>query len=779
MKKEKEQILEFMRRSSYAPLTAEDLIEAIPITGSLNNFWQDLKELQENGEIIKTRFGTLGLPEKMGLVVGRFQLTSKGFGFVIPDNKGDRQDVFIPPRLINGAMNNDRVMARVEKSGSDKNKPEGEIIRIITHANNKIIGTFKASRDYGFVVPDDKRIGQDVYVLKRNFGGAKSNQKVVVEITEWAPDSRRSIEGKIVEVLGNTGDAGMELLSLIKQYDLPLEFPEQVITASKRVPKTIKSTELEGRHDLRDRLIVTIDGDDAKDLDDAVYVQPEGNGDFTLGVYIADVSHYVHENTILDREALERGTSVYLVDRVLPMLPERLSNGICSLNAGEDRLVMCCEMLIDKKGRIKSYDIFPGVINVRYRLSYRIVREILVNKNAELTEKYSDALPMLQEMEKLCLILHKKRVTRGAIDFDLPEQKVILDENAKPVEIVQREHGLAESIIEEFMLAANETVARHMALQKWPFIYRVHDKPKEEKMQNLALLLSRFNIKMPVASEVKPLALQKALNAMEGRPEERMVSAVALRSLKQAVYQTENIGHFGLAAEYYTHFTSPIRRYPDLIVHRLLHKWLADPYMNEKNRDGYINKLDHIAEHSSIRERTAAEAERATVDLKKAEYMAGHIGEEYEGIISGVTAFGMFVELENGVEGLVHISSLLDDYYEFIEENYALMGTHTRKCYRLGDPVRIEVFQVNIAERNIDFILAGEDDNVRERIKMQLAEQRKSTTYRSDVPGKKAKKKKSGKEKFAKRGKGGIGGNKYLKDSKNKHGKRKKKQRNK
>lgn len=779
MKKEKEQILEFMRRSSYAPLIAEDLIEAIPITGSLNNFWQDLKELQENGEIIKTRFGTLGLPEKMGLVVGRFQLTSKGFGFVIPDNKGDRQDVFIPPRLINGAMNNDRVMARVEKSGSDKNKPEGEIIRIITHANNKIVGTFKASRDYGFVVPDDKRIGQDVYVLKRNFGGAKSNQKVVVEITEWAPDSRRSIEGKIVEVLGNTGDAGMELLSLIKQYDLPLEFPEQVINASKRVPKTIKSTELEGRHDLRDRLIVTIDGDDAKDLDDAVYVQPEGNGDFTLGVYIADVSHYVHENTILDREALERGTSVYLVDRVLPMLPERLSNGICSLNAGEDRLVMCCEMLIDKKGRIKSYDIFPGVINVRYRLSYRIVREILVNKNAELTEKYSDALPMLQEMEKLCLILHKKRVTRGAIDFDLPEQKVILDENAKPVEIVQREHGLAESIIEEFMLAANETVARHMALQKWPFIYRVHDKPNEEKMQNLALLLSRFNIKMPVASEVKPLALQKALSAMEGRTEERMVSAVALRSLKQAVYQTENIGHFGLAAEYYTHFTSPIRRYPDLIVHRLLHKWLADPYMNEKNRDGYINKLDHIAEHSSIRERTAAEAERATVDLKKAEYMAGHIGEEYEGIISGVTAFGMFVELENGVEGLVHISSLLDDYYEFIEENYALMGTHTRKCYRLGDPVRIEVFQVNIAERNIDFILAGEDDNVRERIKMQLAEQRKSTTYRSDVPGKKAKKKKSGKEKFVKRGKGGIGGNKYLKDSKNKHGKRKKKQRNK
>ncbi len=778
MIKSKEKILEFMRQSSYAPLTAEDLIEAIPITGNLNTFWQDLKELQENGEIIKTRFGTFGLPERMGLVVGRVQLTSKGFGFVIPDNKGERPDVFIPPRLLNGAMNNDRVMARVETAGGDKRKPEGEIIRIIKHANNKIVGTFKASRDYGFVVPDDKRIGQDVYILKRNFNGAKTNQKVVVEITEWAPDSRRNIEGKIVEVLGNTGDVGMELLSLIKQYDLPLEFPEQVITASKRVPKTIKSTELEGRHDLRDRLIVTIDGDDAKDLDDAVFVQPADNGDFTLGVYIADVSHYVRENTILDREAQERGTSVYLVDRVLPMLPERLSNGICSLNAGEDRLVMCCEMLIDKKGRIKSYDIFPGVINVRYRLSYRIVREILVNKNAELTEKYRDALPMLNEMEKLCVILHKKRVTRGAIDFDLPEQKVILDEQGRPLEIVQREHGLAESIIEEFMLAANETVARHMALQKWPFIYRVHDKPQEEKMRDLSLLLSRFNVKMPVAAEVKPLALQKALIAMEGRPEERMVSTVALRSLKQAVYQTDNIGHFGLAAEYYTHFTSPIRRYPDLIVHRLLHKWLVDPYMKEKTKDEYTDKLDHIAEHSSIRERTAAEAERATVDLKKAEYMAGHIGEEYDGIISGVTAFGMFVELENGVEGLVHISSLLDDYYEFIEENYALMGTHTRKCYRLGDPVRIEVFQVNIAERNIDFILAGEDDSVRERIKIQLAEQRKTAPRYSAEPEKKGKKKK-GKNKFAKRGKGGTGGNKYLKDAKPKCGKHKKKQRNK
>ena len=535
-----------MRSSSYAPQTAEALIETIPISGNLDHFWKDLLELEENGDIIKTRFGTYGLPEKMGLVVGRFQLTSKGFGFVIPDNKGDRPDVFIPPRALGGAMNNDRVMARVESS-SGGNKPEGEIIRIITHANNKIVGIFHQSGDFGFVTPDDKRIGQDIYIMKRHFGGAKTNQKVVAEITEW-PVERRNAEGRIIEILGNVGDVGLEILSIIKQNDLPLEFPPQVIEASKRVPKSIKQSELEGRRDLRDLPIVTVDGDDAKDLDDAVYVKQLGKDEFLLGVHIADVSYYVKENAVLDKEARERGTSVYLVDRVLPMLPERLSNGICSLNAGEDRLTMSCEMHIDRKGRILSYEIFPSVIHVRHRLSYRIVREILVNGDEELAQKYEDVVPMLKMMEELCLVLRKKRTTRGAIDFDLPEQKVILDEQGRPVEIVQRIRSIAESIIEEFMLAANETVARHMFNQKWPFIYRVHDLPNEEKMKDLAKLLANFNVKLKVSEETKPGEVQKALAEMAGKPEERLVSTVALRSLKQAVYQTENIGHFVLEA---------------------------------------------------------------------------------------------------------------------------------------------------------------------------------------------------------------------------------------
>ena len=730
-KSSKTTILDFMRSSSYAPQTAEALIETIPISGNLDHFWKDMLELEENGEIIKTRFGTYGLPEKMGLVVGRFQLTSKGFGFVIPDNKGERPDVFIPPRALGGAMNNDRVMARVESS-SGGNKPEGEIIRIITHANNKIVGIFHQSGDFGFVTPDDKRIGQDIYIMKRHFGGAKTNQKVVAEITEW-PVERRNAEGKIIEILGNVGDVGLEILSIIKQNDLPLEFPPQVIEASKRVPKSIKQSELEGRRDLRDLPIVTVDGDDAKDLDDAVYVKQLGKDEFLLGVHIADVSYYVKKNAVLDKEARERGTSVYLVDRVLPMLPERLSNGICSLNAGEDRLTMSCEMHIDRKGRILSYEIFPSVIHVRHRLSYRIVREILVNGDEGLAQKYEDVVPMLKMMEELCLVLRKKRTTRGAIDFDLPEQKVILDEQGRPVEIVQRIRSIAESIIEEFMLAANETVARHMFNQKWPFIYRVHDLPNEEKMKDLAKLLANFNVKLKVSEETKPGEVQKALAEMAGKPEERLVSTVALRSLKQAVYQTENIGHFGLAAEYYTHFTSPIRRYPDLIVHRLLHEWVSDPAMNAQKSEKLELNLDAIAEHSSIRERAAAEAERATVDLKKAEYMAGHIGEEFDGVISGVTAFGMFIELENGVEGLVHISSLMDDYYEFYEDRYALLGSHTRKVYRLGDPVRIEVLQVNIADRNIDFIMAGENDAVRDRIKAQLLGQRSHASARSAI----------------------------------------------
>ena len=718
----RENILNFMRDTGYAPMTSEELMDALAGTCSPNKFWQEMLALEQNGEIIKTRFDTYGLPEKMGLVAGRFQLTSKGFGFVIPDNKGDRPDVFIPPRALNGAMNNDRVLARIDNDAHGK-KPEGEILRIIVHANNKVVGVFHQSGEFAFVTPDDKRIGQDVYVMKRHFNNAKDGQKVVVEITEW-PQNNRKAEGKVTEVLGNLGDVGLEILSIIKQNDLPLTFPEEVLDASYKVPKTIKKSELNGRRDLRDRTVVTVDGEDAKDLDDAVYVEKLNSNEYLLGVYIADVSYYVTENSVLDREARARGTSVYLVDRVLPMLPERLSNGICSLNAGEDRLSMACEMHINGEGKVLNYEIFPAVINVRHRLSYNIVRAMLAG-DAELCAKYKDVLPMVGKMDELREILHKKRAKRGAVDFDLPEQKVILDEKLHPIEIVQRIHGNAESIIEEFMLAANETVAQHMFNQHWPFIYRVHDIPAEEKMQDFAKLLANFNIKFKVHEETKPKDIQQAVEAIAGTPEERLITTVALRSMKQAVYQTENIGHFGLAAKYYTHFTSPIRRYPDLIVHRLLHRWLQAPKLPANEVEPLGDKLDMIAEHSSIRERAAADAERATVELKKCEYMADHIGEEFDGTISGVTAFGMFVELENGVEGLVHISSLMDDYYDYYEERYALVGTHSGNVYRLGDKVRIEVLQVNISDVSIDFIMAGGNNGVREHIRQQLLAKQK------------------------------------------------------
>ena len=718
-----------MRDSSYAPMTSEELLDALAGECSATKFWQELLALEQNGEIIKTRFETYGLPEKMGLVAGRFQLTSKGFGFVIPDNKGERPDVFIPPRALNGAMNNDRVLARVNNDTHGK-KPEGEILRIITHANNKVVGIFHQTGDFAFVTPDDKRIGQDVYVMRRDFNNAKDGQKVVVEITEW-PQEHRKAEGRVTEILGNIGDVGLEILSIIKQNDLPLEFPEEVLAASRKVPKSIKKTELADRRDLRERTVVTVDGEDAKDLDDAVYVQQISAHEFLLGVYIADVSYYVTEDSILDKEARERGTSVYLVDRVLPMLPERLSNGICSLNAGEDRLAMACEMHIDRQGTVLNYEIFPAVINVRHRLSYNIVRAMLAG-DKELCTKYADIVPMVGKMDELRQILHDKRARRGAVDFDLPEQKVILDEKLHPIEIVQRIHGNAESIIEEFMLAANETVAQHMFNQHWPFIYRVHEIPAEEKMQDLAKLLANFNVKFKVSEETQPKEIQQAVRAVAGRPEERLITTVALRSMKQAVYQTENVGHFGLAAKYYTHFTSPIRRYPDLIVHRLLRQWLQTPKLKASEVEPLSDKLEIIADHSSIRERAAADAERATVELKKCEYMADHIGEEYDGVISGVTAFGMFVELENGVEGLVHISSLMDDYYEFYEERYALVGTHTGHQYRLGDKVRIEVLQVNISDVSIDFIMAGENNGVREHIKQQLlAKQKPAKGYSS------------------------------------------------
>ena len=704
----KEKILLFMQESAYKPLNAEDLALEMEIRGKeLIEFWRALEELEHDAKIFKTRYDKYGIPEKMSLVVGRLSLSSKGFGFVIPENPltEEESDLYIAQDDLKTAMHNDVVIARVNRQNLAGRSREGEIVRIVNRANKKIIGTFDASKNFGFVIPDDKRIGQDIFVARENFNKAKVGAKVVVEIINW-PDKQRSAEGKIVEVLGYKGDVGIEILSIIKKHDLAMEFPAEVEQEANKVPEQVMVDESENRRDLRDKIIVTIDGDDAKDLDDAIYIERLANGNFLLGVHIADVSYYVRENTPLDKEARERGTSVYLVDRVLPMLPRRLSNGICSLNAGEDRLAMSIEMEIDYRGKVLKYEIFPSIIKVHTRLTYNIVRQILVDNDEALRQEHAKLMEPLENMERLCHILRNHRMQRGAVDFDFPEIKVKLDDTGKPIELVKRVRSLSESIIEEFMLIANETIAQHMHKIKMPFVFRVHEQPEQGKIDKLNNLLHNFGQNIPKSDEIRPKELQNILKKVAGKPEERIISTVMLRSLKQARYEAENIGHFGLAATYYTHFTSPIRRYPDLIVHRLLRETFRTGDISEKRKQKLTAILPEIALHASQRERAAAEAERETVDLKKVEYMTQFIGQHFMGIINGVTAFGIFVELESGVEGLVRVSSMQNDYYVYVEEQYALIGEHTKKVYRLGDQVEIIVANANIEERNIDFIIA-------------------------------------------------------------------------
>lgn len=702
----KEQILSFMREEAYKPLEAEDLASEMELKAKdLKEFWTALEELEAEAAIIKTRYDKYGVPERMNLIVGRYEASRKGFGFVISEIP-EETDVYIASDASMNAMHNDRVVARVHHRAVGMGKTrEGEIIRVVKRANKHVVGVFENNRSYGFVIPDDPRIGQDIFIPRDEINGAKNGFKVVVEVTKW-PEKKRSAEGKVVEVLGNQSDPGIQILSIIRSHNLPTEFPAEVVRQVQNIPDEVQETELAGRRDLRALPLVTIDSEDAKDLDDAVHVERLGNGKYLLGVHIADVSHYVKEGSSLDKEAQLRGTSVYLVDRVLPMLPHKLSNGICSLNAQVDRLALSAHMEIDERGRVTRYEIFPSIIHVKKRLSYNIVRKIIAEHDEQLRDKYKDMLPHLEDMERLCRILRERRMRRGAIDFDFPELKVKLDEQGRPVEVVKRIRSIAEAIIEEFMLVANETVAEHMHRLDVPFVFRVHEEPDPEKIVKLDNLLHNFGLSLNKASEIPPSALQKVLSRIQGRPEERIISTVMLRSLKQARYEAENLGHFGLAAEFYTHFTSPIRRYPDLIVHRMIRETLAKGGISAKRREKLAAALPEIAFHSSQRERAAAEAERETVDLKKAEYMAQFIGEEFEGIISGVTSFGVFVELPNGIEGLVHVSSMDDDYYQFIEEQYSLLGERTKKVYRLGEPVKVVVTKVNVEEKSIDFRMA-------------------------------------------------------------------------
>lgn len=745
-----ERILAYVRDDAYKPLTAEELADEMQLEGEdLVSLERALESLEKDAAVIRNRHDLYGVPERMNLVVGRLSMTGKGFGFVVPENKEPEEtDVFIPGSMLLSAMDGDRVVARLTHQAGEGRSREGEIIRIVEHAHKHLVGTFESSKSFGFVTPDNPKLRQDVFVPKKYFSGAKIGSKVVVEITKW-PTGRRTAEGKIVEVLGMAGEPGVDVLSVMRQYDLQEEFPAVVQQAADETPQKVSAKDLAGRRDRRDLQIVTVDGEDAKDLDDGVYAEQLPHGGYFLGVYIADVSWYVRENEPLDKEARRRGTSVYLVDRVIPMLPRELSNGICSLNAGTDRLAMACEMELAPDGKVVKYEIVPAVIHVYRRLSYNIVNKILVDKDEEFLQDNADILPMLKVLAKVRDLRKKRRKQRGSIDFDLPEIKVKLDSNGHAVGLIKRTGSLAESIIEECMLAANETVAEHMDKKKLPFIYRVHEQPKQEKIEALNKLLAAFGlfVHQDKGGNIKPRDIQAVMEKTAGKPEERIINTVSLRSMQQARYAAESLGHFGLAARYYTHFTSPIRRYPDLIVHRLLRETFATGTIPKSRQERLKTLLPEIAQLSSSRERIAVEAERDTTEMKKIEYMVQFVGEEFTGVISGVTAFGIFVELDNGVEGLVHVSSMRNDYYEYVEEQYALIGEHSRHAYRLGDEVEVILARASVEERTLDFILK---DNGVYTPGIRKKEKEKPALPQKKAKGGKKKKAKQGKKKLRK-----------------------------
>ncbi|AKL94708.1 ribonuclease R [Clostridium aceticum] len=704
----KEKIVEFMKTSAYNPMLEEELLEVLEIgTNQKTMFSNLLEEMVAEGLIIKTRKKRYGVPERMGLIVGRLQGHTKGFGFIISDTVGV-EDVFIPSNLMNGAMHQDRVIARVNQINTSTKRAEGEVIRILVRANKEIVGTYEDSKSFGFVVPDDNKINVDVFISKGDKNGAKQGDKVVCEITEW-PEKRRNPEGKVIEILGNQHDTGTDILSIMRKFKLTPEFPEEVEREIEGVPEVATEEEIARRRDLRDLQMVTIDGADAKDLDDAVSVEVLDNGNYRLGVHIADVAHYVREGSELDKEALKRATSVYLVDRVIPMLPKKLSNGICSLNPRVDRLTMSVLMEIDRDGKVVSHEIMESVININERMIYEDVSDILEHQDKALIEKYQHVVDDFKRMEDLSKILRERRESRGAIDFDFDEAKVVLDPKGRPIDVKKYERRIANRVIEEFMLVCNETIAEHFYWLNSPFVYRVHEEPNVERLEEFNKFVHNFGYHLKgMANEIHPKMLQDLLNKIKGQKEETVISTLMLRSLKKARYTSDNLGHFGLAAKYYCHFTSPIRRYPDLAIHRIIKEHLQGK-MTEDRHQKLKAAAAYISEQSSLREAIADEAERETVDLKKAEYMAQRVGEVFEGIISGVTSFGIFVELDNTIEGMIRLSSLVDDYYTYDSEKHLLIGERKKRIFRIGDVVTIEVARVDIKQREIDFSLVEEE----------------------------------------------------------------------
>lgn len=707
----KKVICDLVNDDMYVPMKEKELAMLLQVAREeRHEFREILQELLVEGKLMQTSKGKY-MKSNGSILTGTFISNARGFGFV--EIEGREEDLYIAEDKQGGAFHKDTVQVALLPHGRGR-RQEGQIIRIIARGITQVVGTYEQSRNnYGFVIPDNTKLPQDIFVPKERSKGAMTGHKVVVEITDYGTGNK-SPEGKVVEILGHINDPGVDIMSIVRAFELPVEFGEKIMNQVERVSQEVSEADRAGRRDLREVTMVTIDGEDAKDLDDAVSVSYDGKL-YHLGVHIADVTNYVQENSAIDREALKRGTSVYLVDRVIPMLPHALSNGICSLNEGVDRLALSCLMSVDTKGEIVDYEICESVIRVNNRMSYTAVKNILQDESIvereEEYQKYAYLVPMFRQMEELAALLRKKRKKRGSIDFDFPECKILLDKAGHPMEIKPYERNVATNIIEDFMLAANETVAQHFYWQELPFVYRVHDVPDPEKLQRLATFINNFGYYMKTvgksgskvgSEEIHPKEIQKLLDKIAGTPEEPMISRLALRSMKQAKYSVECTGHFGLANQFYCHFTSPIRRYPDLQIHRIIKEQLRGR-LREERVAHYREILPEVANHSSKMERRADEAERETDKLKKVEYMEQHLGEVFDGVVSGVTAWGIYVELPNTVEGMVHISKLPGDYYYYNESTYEMVGDATGRTFKLGMPVKITVDACDRMLRTIDF----------------------------------------------------------------------------
>lgn len=738
MEERKDKILDFMNDKQYVPMKAKEIANILNVP---KNEYEDfrilLNQLEEENKIEKNKKSKYKLIDTSKFLTGIFRGNQKGFGFVKIEDSDE--EIYISEHNTKNALNGDKVFIEIVDTSSDNLHKEGKIVKILKHEKDTIVGLFQKSKNFAFVVPDDKKLGTDIFISKKNFGKARNNHKVLVKILKY-PERGKNAEGKVIEVIGNVNEAGVDMLSLIKEYNLPYKFPEPVVEEAKKINEKISKKDIPNRLDLRNEEIFTIDGEDAKDLDDAIYVKKLPRGTYELGVHIADVSYYVKEGSKLDKEAIIRGTSIYMMDRVIPMLPRELSNGICSLNQGEDRFTISVIMEINKDGKVISSDIKKSVINVTRRMNYKDVTKLLeyasgtmksgnenlnqlekginsIEKNSkdrlenlneedkDIVKKYEEFIPHFIRMKELAEILMQKRKKDGSLDLDIPESKIILNEDGIAIDVKKYELTISNSIIEQFMLIANETVAEKFYWLEAPFIYRVHEVPDMEKIEELNKFLYNFGYKIKGNKDnIHPKAFAEVLENIKGKPEERVVSNLVLRTLKVARYESENKGHFGIASKYYCHFTSPIRRYPDLFIHRVISKYLEKDYnVSDEIKEKYHIQSIEYSDSSSERERVAQKVERDSLDIKKAEYMQDKIGNEYEGIVSNITSFGVFVELDNTVEGLIRFENLGDEYFIYDEEHKHLIGEHTNEVIKIGDKMKIRVIEANKELRRISF----------------------------------------------------------------------------